>query len=104
MRPPPFIEWQSNDIRLGVLLRGRLHRRLGIDEAEAVELAVALAYQVEEPALELPAAREAAEEARSAEREIARRNQHAACVGRSFFQIACAVYIDIRWFASEKSE
>jgi hypothetical protein len=40
--------------------------RFGIHEAKAIELAIAFADQVEEPALERRAAREVAEEARTA--------------------------------------
>src|SRR5688572_1350651 len=54
----------------------RLHGGLGIDEAETVELAVALADQVEEAALERHAALEGAEEAGSTQLDRAFRNQH----------------------------
>src|SRR5688572_23900198 len=60
-----------------LLLQYRLHRRFSVDEAVAVELAVAAPNDVEE----LPTEREAievAEEARAAREEPARGDQHAA--------------------------
>src|SRR5687768_15135543 len=61
-----------------LLLLYRFHRRFRVDEAVAIELAVAAPDQVEELATERGAAFEVAEEARSAPDERARGNQHAA--------------------------
>src|SRR5690349_9292637 len=66
------------------LLLHRLHGRFRIDEAVAVELAVAISDQVVELTAEPIATFELAEEPRAARHEPARRNQHATAeeVGR----------------------